>query len=192
MNPRSTLERRGSGPAVWPHVVDVVAGWRMARRGSESPGGQGPARGGRVRRRRATGRGSRSSGTGNVGESRARAGCLPVLCLLVLCLLVLGLRLSAGTRGTGQLAVVDESLDALGSQRPAVLVCVDREVRQRIDADGVQYSAGVLGHDLDVAVEEHPVPGLRLVAVTQRVPAAVCLRILLDRQIGRASCRERV
>ena len=80
-----------------------------------------------------------------------------------------------------QLAVVDESEHALGGERGRELVRVDREVRQRVPADGVQGSAGIPGDHLDVPVEQHPVAGLRPVAVAERVPAVMRLRVLQHR-----------
>ena len=80
-----------------------------------------------------------------------------------------------------QLAVVDESEYALGCERCRELVRVDREVGQGVGADAVQGGAGIAGDHLDVPVEQHPVAGLRLVAVSERVPAVMRLRILQHR-----------
>ena len=80
-----------------------------------------------------------------------------------------------------QLAVVDESGHALRGQRAGERVRVDREVRQRVPADRAQRPGRVAGDHLDVAVEQHPVARLRLVAVAQRVPALVGLGVLHDR-----------
>ena len=80
-----------------------------------------------------------------------------------------------------QLAVVDEPEHALGGERSRELVRVDREVRQRVRADGIQGGAGIPGDHLDVPVEQHPVARLRPVAVTERVPAVMRLRVLRHR-----------
>src|SRR5579859_7296401 len=77
-----------------------------------------------------------------------------------------------------QLAVVDEADDALGGQWAGVPVRVDGEVGQRVAADRVQESGAVPRDDLDVAVEQYPVPGLRLVTVAERMPALMCLSVL--------------
>jgi hypothetical protein len=37
----------------------------------------------------------------------------------------------------------------------------------------VHHPGGELGDDLNMAVEEHPVPGLWVIAVAERVPAVV-------------------
>jgi hypothetical protein len=60
-------------------------------------------------------------------------------------------------------------------------VGVDREIWQGIPADGVQNSAGILRDHLHVAIEQHPVAGQWFVAVAQRVPAVMRLRILENR-----------
>ena len=80
-----------------------------------------------------------------------------------------------------QFAVVDESEHALAGERGRELVRVDREVRQRVAADGVQGGAGIPGDHLDVPVEQHPVARLRLVTVAERVPAMMRLRVLQHR-----------
>ena len=58
---------------------------------------------------------------------------------------------------------------------------VHGQVRQRVGADGVQGAAAVPGDHLDVPVEQHPVSRLRPVAVAQRVPAVMRLRVLQHR-----------
>ena len=78
-------------------------------------------------------------------------------------------------RGRRERSVVHEADDSLGRQRAVELVGVDREVRQRITADGLQHPGGVAGDHLHMAVEHHPVPGLRLVAVAEWMPAVVSL-----------------
>ncbi len=75
-------------------------------------------------------------------------------------------------------AVVDEPGDALIGERAGVLVSVHRQVRRRVAADRVQHSAVVLGHDLHVAMEEHPVARLGGVAVPERAPPAMGMRVL--------------
>ena len=80
-----------------------------------------------------------------------------------------------------QLAVVDEAVHALRGQRAGERVRVDREVRRGVPADRAQGSGRVAGDHLDVAVEQHPVAGLWLVAVAKRMPAVVRLRVLHDR-----------
>ena len=77
--------------------------------------------------------------------------------------------------------VVDEADHARRGQRPGVVVRVHGEVRQRVPADGVQHPARVLGDHLDVPVEQDPVPRQRGVSVSQRMPAIMGLRVLLDR-----------
>jgi hypothetical protein len=102
-------------------------------------------------------------------------------------MLTAGRRLSAGGGErawggrSGKRTVVDETHNALGGQRIGVLMGVDGVVGPRITANRVQRSAGVAGHHLDMAVEQHPVARLGCVAIAQRVPAVVCLRVLLDR-----------
>ena len=81
----------------------------------------------------------------------------------------------------GQLAVVDEAEHALRAERSRELVRVHGQVRQRVGADGVQGGAAVPGDHLDVPVEQHPVSRLRPVAVAQRVPAVMRLRVLQHR-----------
>ena len=54
---------------------------------------------------------------------------------------------------------------------------VHGQVRQRVGADGVQRGAAVPGDHLDVPVEQYPVARPRPVAVAQRVPAVMCLRV---------------
>jgi hypothetical protein len=46
----------------------------------------------------------------------------------------------------------------------------------------VQDAAAVVGYDLNMPVEEHPVAGLRVVSIAQRMPAVVVLSVLEDRQ----------
>src|SRR6516225_8748964 len=62
----------------------------------------------------------------------------------------------------------------------AVLVRVDGEVRHRVTADRVQDPACVLGHHLHVAGEQDPVPRLRRIPVSERVPALMGLGVLED------------
>ncbi len=83
--------------------------------------------------------------------------------------------------GGEQLTVVDESGYALCAQRITELVSVNSEVGQRVTADGVEDSVGILRDHLDVAVKQYPVAWLRPVGVAQWVPALMCLRILEDR-----------
>ena len=83
-------------------------------------------------------------------------------------------------RGIGYLSVIDDPGDTLGTQRVTIFMGVDREIRQRIAAHGVQDAVRIARDDLDVACEQHPVAGQRLVAVTQRVPAMMGLCILED------------
>ncbi len=99
--------------------------------------------------------------------------------------------LAAGLRSTsGPETVVHKADDALAAQRTGILVGVHREVRQGIPADGVQHTTGVLGHDLNMTVEEHPIAGLRLIAIAKRVPPLVVLGVLQHRRnLGR--CRVR-
>ena len=78
-------------------------------------------------------------------------------------------------------SVVDEAGHALSTQRIRVLVCIDREVRERVATDRMQHPARVAGDYLDVAIEEHPVARQWPVAIAERMPAMVCLRILEDR-----------
>ncbi len=86
-----------------------------------------------------------------------------------------------GRARIGHRTVVDEANDPCRGQRPRVLVGVDREVRQRIPADGVQHPARIVRDHLDMPVEEHPVPREGCVAVSQRMPAVMSLGVLLDR-----------
>ena len=83
-------------------------------------------------------------------------------------------------RGIGYLSVIDEPDDTLGTQRVTIFMGVDRKVRQGIASDGVQDSAGIFRDNLDVVIKQHPVAGLRPVAVAQRVPAMMGLCILED------------
>ena len=89
-------------------------------------------------------------------------------------------RLLIRALGDRRRAVVDEPDHALPGQRHAELMGVHGEVGQRIAADRVEHSVGVLRDDLDMAVEEHPVARLRPVSVAERVPAVVRLGILND------------
>jgi len=82
------------------------------------------------------------------------------------------------------LTVVDESRHCLGAKWIAELMGVDGEVGLRVTADGVQDSVGILGDDLHVAVEQHPVAWLWPVGVAQRMPALVCLGIHLAALAG--------
>ncbi len=59
---------------------------------------------------------------------------------------------------------------------------VHREPGQRVAADRLQRTARIPGYHLDVPVEQHPVARLGPVAIAQRVPAVMCLRVLLDRE----------
>jgi hypothetical protein len=87
----------------------------------------------------------------------------------------------AAGSSAGQRTIVDETDYTLGGQRIRVLVGVDGVIRQRIGADGLQRTTGVAGDHLDMAVEEHPVAWLWLVAVAECVPTLVSLRVLADR-----------
>ena len=59
-----------------------------------------------------------------------------------------------------------------------------------VAADGGQDPVGILADHLDVAVEDHPVAGQRLIAVAHRMPAVMGLRVLDDgRDAGRARIR---
>ena len=84
---------------------------------------------------------------------------------------------SGPVRRAAQVAVVDEAEHPHGAERSREPVRIHRQIRQRIAADGVQGGAGQPGDHLDVPVEQHPVSRLRPVAVAQRVPAVVRLRI---------------
>ena len=57
---------------------------------------------------------------------------------------------------------------------------VDGEIGQRVAANGGQDGIGVLRDHLHVAVKQHPVARQRLIAVAQRMPALMCLRVLQD------------
>jgi hypothetical protein len=46
----------------------------------------------------------------------------------------------------------------------------------------VQYAAVVVGDDLNMPVEQHPVARLRVVSIAQRMPATVVLSVLEYRQ----------
>ena len=106
--------------------------------------------------------------------------------------------------GRGEVPVVDEADHAVGSQRPAVGVGVDREAGVGVRADGVEHPAGVAGHHLDVVLEQHPVTRLGLVALADRVPAVVRLgvghdggdggrrRVRVDPDVGPGRQREGV
>jgi hypothetical protein len=88
-------------------------------------------------------------------------------------------------------------------------VRIDRKVGTRVAADHVEHAGRVPGYHLDVVVEQHPVIRLGLVAVADRMPVVMRLRVLQDRddprrgwigldtnvgplvqrpRIGRASC----
>jgi hypothetical protein len=84
-------------------------------------------------------------------------------------------------RGAQELAIVDKSYDALGIKRITIFMGVDREIWQGIPAGGVQNSAAILRDHLHVAIKQHPVAGQWFVAVAQRVPAVMRLRILENR-----------
>ena len=81
--------------------------------------------------------------------------------------------------------VVHETGDALVRQWVGIFVRIDRQVGPRVAADRVQYPAVVLGDDLDVSVEQHPVAGLGQIAVPERAPATVAPRVLQDRDDAR-------
>ena len=86
-------------------------------------------------------------------------------------------RPSGPVRRAAQVAVVDEAEHPRGAERSREPVRVHGQVRQRVAAHGVQGGAAVPGDHLDVPVEQHPVSRLRPVAVAQRVPAVMRLRI---------------
>ena len=81
--------------------------------------------------------------------------------------------------------VVHETGDALVRQWVGIFVRIDRQVGPRVAADRVQYPAVVLGDDLDVSVEQHPVAGLGRISVPERAPATVAPRVLQDRDDAR-------
>ena len=85
----------------------------------------------------------------------------------------------AGDRGARRLevAVVDETLDAVGREGATERVRVDGQPGQRVRADGVENAVVVPGDHLDVAAEQDPVAWPGLVAVTERAPAALRLRV---------------
>src|SRR6266566_2145175 len=91
-------------------------------------------------------------------------------------------RRACGIRnGCWQRAIVHVSLDTLGVKWIRVLVRVDGEVWQGVATYGMQHSAGVLRHHLDMAIEQDPVAGPGFVAVACGVPATLCRRVLADR-----------
>ena len=90
-------------------------------------------------------------------------------------------RTVSGAHRAEKLAVVDEASHALRGQRAGEGVRVDGQVRRGIPADRAERSGRVAGDHFDVAVEHHPVAGLRVVAVAQRVPAVMSLGVLHDR-----------
>ena len=149
--------------------VAAPPGALRARRGTARRPGAGAGRrchdagdGGQLRRggRARPARGARSRGRrGRRGGSTARGG-----------------------RRLAEVAVVDKPLDALLRERVGEGVGVDREVGQRVGPDRIERPVGIAGHDLHVPVEHHPVSGLRLVPVAERVPALVRLRVLDDRR----------
>ena len=57
---------------------------------------------------------------------------------------------------------------------------VDGEIGQRVAANGGQDAIGVLRDHLYVSVKQHPVARQRPIAVVQRMPALMCLRVLQD------------
>ncbi len=122
----------------------------------------GCARAVRCHRRRARARRRSRRGTGRRGGGRQGAR-----------------RRTAAGR---EISVADKPGHALGGQWSRVLVGVDREVGQRVSADRVQDTTGVLRHDLHMAVEQDPVAGQRIVAVAQRVPAVMRLCVLQNRR----------
>ena len=85
------------------------------------------------------------------------------------------------TDGAEQVAVVDETGHALSGERPGEAMRIDRKVGARVPADRVKDAGGIPGDHLDMAVEQHPVARLGLVAVAERMPAMVRLRVLQDR-----------
>ena len=80
--------------------------------------------------------------------------------------------------------VVDEADHAVRRQRAAVGVGVDRQAGVGVRADGGEHPVGVAGHDLNVVLEQDPVARLGLVAVGDRMPAAVRLGVRHDRGDG--------
>jgi hypothetical protein len=106
--------------------------------------------------------------------------------------------------GAGDRSVIDESDNTLVIQRFTIYMRVDGEIWQRISADRVQDPVGIFRDDLDMIIKEHPVAGLRLVSIAQRVPAVMVLgvladgdnagggRILVDARIGPLMQRPRV
>jgi hypothetical protein len=114
---------------------------------------------------------------GCAGDGRRSVGRL-CNCRLDGWLVLMALR--CALRCAGEIAVVDKAEDALSGQRIVVGAGVDGEIRQRVATDGVQDTALVFRDDLDVPVEHHPIAGSRQVAVAQRVPAVMRLRVLAD------------
>ena len=169
----------------------LVRGLRAGPRGRDEAGDRG-VRGGA---RGGPGRGNRACS----GDSRQAAACtgspvrLPRLLLRagrpgrrgarrrVRCRLDRCRVIPRGLPRSGQGPVVHEAGHARRGQRPGVLVRVHGEVRQRVPADGVQHPARIVGYHLDVPVEQDPVPRQRRVSVSQRMPAIMSLRVLLDR-----------
>src|SRR5262249_43420742 len=89
-----------------------------------------------------------------------------------------GGRLAAGwCRGAWPQPIVNETGNTMTTQRSGIDVRVDRVIRQRVAADGVQDARVVVGDDLHMTLEQDPIAGLRRVAIAERVPAVVPLGI---------------